>query len=300
VDADDPATAEQAGHALADYTPFLNPHALEGARIGVLHEGVVFPLGTPMPPEIHAIEDAAIATLKAQGATIVDPADIHLGPWFDAEFPALLCEFKSDIASYLQTYTGPGYPKTLQELIDFNTAHTDLEGPSATIPWNNALWDIAESTNGRDADCAAQRAIATPGARAAIDAALAANDLDAIIAPTNNPAWVTDPVNGDDLSLLVSPTSPPAVSGYPHITVPAGYVGSLPVGLSFMGGRGSEPKLIGFAYAFEQATHVRVPPQFLASTSASSSAATTAKPAHGNAGLNPANRERRTILRAPR
>jgi amidase len=273
VDANDPATGDQAGHAFRDYTRFLDPHALQGARIGVLHEGVVFPLGTPMPPEIQAIVDDAIATLEAQGATVVDPADIHLGAWFDAEFPALVCEFKTDIETYLTTYTGPGYPKTLQGLIDFNNAHTDLEGPSASIPWNNDLWEASEATNGRDAECAAQRAIATPGARAAIDQALAENDLDAIIAPTNNPAWVTDPVNGDNFSVLVSPTSPPAVSGYPHITVPAGYVGPLPVGLSFMGGRWSEPELIGFAYDFEQATHVRVPPRFLATTGDAASAA---------------------------
>jgi amidase len=265
IDADDPATAEQAGHAFTNYVQFLDANALQGKRIGVLREGVVFPAGTPMPPEIEAILQDAVATLEAQGATVVDPADIHLGPWFDNEFPALLCEFKSDIASYLGTYTGPAYPKTLADLIAFNEAHPDLEGPSADIPWNNDLWEIAESTNGRDADCDALRAISTPGAREAIDAALAENHLDAIIAPTNNPAWVTDPVNGDDFSLLVSPTSPPAVSGYPHITVPAGYIGGLPVGLSFMGTRWTEPQLLGYAFDFEQASRARVPPTFIPS-----------------------------------
>jgi amidase len=289
IDPNDPATAEQAGHALSDYTTFLNAHALEGARIGVLHEGTVFPPGTPTP-EIDAIMADVIDTLEDQGATVVDPAEIHLGPWADAEFPALLCEFKSDIASYLQTYTAPGYPKTLADLIAFNEANTDLEGPSAEIPWNNALFEAAEETGGRDADCAAQRAIATPGARAAIDAALAENDLDAIIAPTNGPAWVTDPVNGDDLSLFVGSSSPSAVSGYPDITVPAGYIGPLPINVSFIGPRWDEGQLIGFAYDFEQATRVRVPPQFLPTLGASG------KPGHGHHGLDPAERQQRVRL----
>ncbi len=291
IDPNDPATVEQVGHARTDYTPFLDRHALEGARIGVLHEGTVFPPGTPTP-EIDAIMADVIATLEDQGATVVDPADIHLGPWADAEFPALLCEFKSDIASYLETYTAPGYPKTLADLIAFNEAHTDLEGPGDEIPWNNALFEAADETGGRDADCAAQRAIATPGAREAIDDALAENDLDAIIAPTNSAAWVTDPVNGDDLSLFVGSSGPSAVSGYPDITVPAGHVGPLPIGVSFIGTRWDEGRLIGFAYDFEQASRVRVPPQFLPTLGAS------AMPGHGHGhhDLDPADRQQRTLL----
>ena len=99
---------------------------------------------------------------------------------------------------------------------------------------------------------------------------MAEHDLDAIIAPTNGPAWLTDPVNGDlggDFSTFVGSSSPSAISGYASITVPAGFVASLPVGVSFIGGRWDEPELIGFAYDFEQATHVRIPPAFLASTS---------------------------------
>ncbi len=169
---------------------------------------------------------------------------------------------------YLKTYTGPGYPKTLQDLIDFNNDHPELESGAPESNWNSLVFDLAQETNGRDADCAAQRAIATPGARAAIDGLMAAENLDAIIAPTNSPAWVTDPVNGDlggDFSTFIGSSGPPAVAGYPNVTVPAGFVGPLPVGVSFIGGRWDEPTLIGLAYAFEQATHVRVPPEFIPS-----------------------------------
>ena len=175
-----------------------------------------------------------------------------------------MCEFKTDIASYLETYTGAGYPKTLQDLIDFNNAHPELEGP-----WNNLVFDLAQETGGRsDPACTAAREATTPVVQAAIDDVMAANDLDAIVAPTNNPAWVTDPVNGDTFAGFISSSSPAAVAGYASITVPSGYVGPLPVGVSFIGGRWDEPTLIGLAYAFEQATHVRVPPRFAASTSA--------------------------------
>ena len=274
VDPADGATAAQAGKALSDYTRFLDKNALRGARIGVWREGTVFPPGTPTP-EVDAIMATTIATLEAQGATIVDPANIDLGAANDTEFPALLCEFKSDIASYLAANTAAGYPKTLQDLIDFNDAHKALEED----PWNNAVFELAQETNGRDADCAALRAVATPTAQAAIDDLMAADNLDAIIAPTNSPAWVTDPVNGDDLSIFVGSSGPGAVAGYPDITVPAGFVGHLPVGVSFMGGRWSEPELIGLAYAFEQASHVRVPPTFLASES--TAAATRGPATHG-------------------
>jgi len=125
---------------------------------------------------------------------------------------------------------------------------------------------MAQDTGGRDADCAAQRAAATPPVREAIDSLMASENLDAIVALTNGPAWVTDPVNGDDFSTFVGSSSAAAISGYPDITVPAGHVGPLPIGITFIGGRWDEPTLISLAYSFEQATHVRVAPQFLAST----------------------------------
>jgi amidase len=274
IDANDAATADQAGHAFTNYSQFLDNDALDGARIGVWSEGTVFATD-PNDPRIAAVDAVmadAIKALEDQGATIVDPANIDIGPAGAQELFALECEFKTDIAAYLQKYTAAGYPKTLAGLLAFNAAHRDLEGPSesAGIPWNDQIWLDAEATGGRgDADCDAARAALTPAAQTAIDDVMEANDLDAIVAPTNGPAWVTDPVNGDDFSLFIGSSGPSAVAGYGSITVPAGYVGPLPIGISFIGGRWSEPDLIGFAYDFEQATHVRVPPQFLPTLSAS-------------------------------
>jgi amidase len=265
VDPADAATADQVGHAYTKYTQVLDKHALEGARIGVWREGTYDPT---ISPEVDAIMNATVAKLQAEGATIVDPTRIPIEPAYVPEFSALLCEFKTDIASYLAAHTAAGYPKTLQDLIDFNNAHPGLEG-GGNSHWNSAIFDQAQATGGRaSADCVAARQQATSIAQAAINDTMAANNLDAIIAPTNGPAWVTDPVNGDlggDFSKFVGSSSPSAIAGYGSITVPAGYVGHLPIGVSFIGGRWSEPQLIGFAYDFEQATHVRVPPTFIPS-----------------------------------
>jgi amidase len=273
VDPDDPATAEQVGNAFSDYTPFLDANALQGARIGVWREFSFEVGGVPVDENVSAIMDETIAALEAAGATVVDPADITFGDWANAEFPALLCEFKTDIATYLETYTegtnpvtGEPYPTTLQGLINFNNDHPELESGAPESNWNSLIFDLAQETGGRDADCAAQRAIATPGAQAAIDDLMATQNLDAIVAPTNGPAWLTDPVNGDlggDFSTFIGSSGPPAVAGYANVTVPAGFVGPLPVGVSFIGGRWDEPTLLGLAYAFEQATQVRVPPAFI-------------------------------------
>jgi amidase len=268
VDPADPATAAQAGHAFTDYTAFLDDEALDGARIGVWRAGTYDP--ALVGPVVEPILEDVIDALEDEGATVVDPTDIDLSATAN-EFPALLCEFKTDIATYLQTYAkgtnpktpGRAYPQTLAELIAFNQRHPRLEGP-----WNDAVFEAAEATNGRDADCAALRASTTPPVQAAIDKVMADNDLDAIVALTNGPAWPTndDPTEGDldgHFEYFVGSSSAAAVSGYADITVPAAYVEGLPVGITFIGGRWAEPALIGLAYDYEQATQVRVPPQFI-------------------------------------
>ena len=174
--------------------------------------------------------------------------------------------------TYLETYVdgtnpvdGEPYSQTLAELLEFNEAHPDLEGP-----WDSFLFELGVATNGRDAACAALRAGVTPPVQDEIDQVMADNDLDAIIALTNTPAWVTndDPEGGDfaatdGFANFVGSSSAAAVSGYADITVPAAYHGVLPMGITFIGGQWEEPELIGLAYDFEQATEVRVPPTFI-------------------------------------
>jgi len=268
VDPNDPATAAQAGHAFTDYTQFLNDKTLQGARIGVWRAGTYDP--TLVGPIVEPILANTIAALKAQGATVVDPTDIDLSAANANELGALLCEFKTDIATYLHTYvhgtnpvSGQAYPQTLADLIAFDAAHPNLEGP-----WNDLIFELAEETNGRDADCTALRQATTPPTQAAIDQLMAANHLDAIIALTNGPAWPTndDPNEGDlngHFEYFVGSSTAAAVSGYADITVPTGYDQGLPLGITFIGGRWAEPKLLGLAFDYEQATHVRVPPQFI-------------------------------------
>jgi amidase len=265
IDPDDPATAGQAGNAFTDYTQFLDDGSLEGATIGVWRAGTY---GPSMAAIVEPILADVIEALEAEGATVVDPTDINLDGAAN-EFAALKCEFKTDIATYLQTYTGAGYPKTLADLIAFNDDNPDLEGP-----WNQVVFTDSEATNGRDGACAALRASVTPVIQAAVDDAMAqSGGLDAIIALTNGPAWVTndDPNGGDTAATngfadFVGSSTAAAATGYADITVPAGFAGELPVGITFIGGAWDEPALIGFAYDFEQATQVRVPPRFLSTT----------------------------------
>src|SRR3954465_7513554 len=258
IDSNDPATAAQAGNAFTDYTQFLNVNALKNARIGVWRNGtladpaLVGPIANPLLAHV-------IGELKAQGATIVDPADIDLTATSN-ELGALLCEFKTDIATYLHTYvhgTNPvshaAYPQTLAGLIAFDEAHPNLEGP-----WNDVIFQLADATNGRDAACAQLRADTTPPVQAAINQLMADNNLDAIIALTNGPAWPTndDPNEGDltvHFEYFVGSSTAAAVSGYPDITVPAGDDAGLPLGITFIGGRWASAQPLGGPVAYRPA-----------------------------------------------
>jgi amidase len=246
----DPATAQADAHK-TDYARFLDANALKGKRIGVVRKLAGYDPGT------DRVLDKAIAALRHAGATVVDKVEIpHLNDYGDAENTVLSYEFKDHLNKYLATRKGlPVH--TLADLIAWNTAHKDRE-----LPWfGQELFEQSEKrgplTEKKYRDALAKcRKLAGPG----IDAALRKDHLDALLAPTLGPAWTTDLVNGDHVT--GGSSSPAAVAGYPDITVPAGFVHGLPVGVSFFAGKWSEPTLIGVAYAFERATHARRDPQF--------------------------------------
>jgi amidase len=199
--------------------------------------------------------DAAIVVMKAQGAIIVDPVELknpdQLG---EAEFTVLLYEFKAGINAYLASR--PGAPQTLADLIKFNA--TD---PNELAHFGQETFDKAQA-KGPLTDREYRKALAMSkrlAGRNGIDAALRKNHLDALLAPTAGLAWTTDLVNGDHYT-GGSASGAAAIAGYPHITVPAGFVEGLPVGVSFIGGPWSEPTLIRIAYSYEQATRARRPP----------------------------------------
>ena len=247
VDRHDPATRAQRGHVFKNYTRFLRRNALKGARIGVWRKG-----NFGLSPETDRVMRTAIARLRKLGAKIVDPANIKIAPAFGPEGTALNSEFKHDIRKYLRTYTKPGYPKSLKGLIRFNRHHRAKE-----MHWFGQEVFLAAQASGPLTSPAYKKARhkATSIARHAINSTMRKFNLDAIVAPTNSPAWTTDLVNGDHFSIGTS--TPSAVAGYPDLTVPAGYTDHLPIGMSFIGRKWSEPRLIALAYSWEHATHVR-------------------------------------------
>ncbi len=247
----------------ADYRAFLNPNGLQGARIGVVRdfEG--------SSPHADAIFDSAVTAIGNAGAALVDPvsfphlADINSGT---AEFTVLLFDFKIDIANYLKTRTGvPIASPTLQALIDFNNANADKEMPF----FAQEIFDLA---NLFSSDPKATQPLGLSyneslaidqkiGATEGIDLLLKNNNLDALVAGTDNPAWPTDLINSDHF--VFGTSSPCAIVGYPIINVPAGMTFGVPVGISFMGTAFSEPTLIRLASGFEAVTQARQKPQFL-------------------------------------
>ena len=254
IDSRDPITKLGDGKGMKDYSKSFDPNGLRGARIGVQRKSHGF------NDAVDKLMHDCIDVLKRLGATVIDPADIPTqGKFDDSEFEVLLYEFKADLNAYLASL-GPSAPvKSLKEIIDFNEKNRDRElryfGQDIMIkaqakgPLTERKYRLALAKN--------LRLTRTEG----IDAVMTKHRLDAIIAPTGGPAWPTDLVNGDHYTGGYSSAS--AVAGYPHITVPAGYVFGLPVGISLFGRAWSEPKLVKYAYAFEQATKARHVPRFL-------------------------------------
>jgi len=255
-DPSDPATNRRTGGpADGDYTTFLDPRGLRGARIGVARKHV-----WGYSPEADRVCEAALDVLHNAGAVLVDPADIpHYGEYDDDEFQVLVYEFKADLNAYLAAWAPDAPSKTLADLIAFNSREHDRE----LRYFGQEIFEMAEDKGPLtdqaylDAVAKCARLSRTEG----LDALFDQYKLDAIVAPTGGPAWTTDLVNGDHFSGASS--TPGAVSGYPHINVPAGYTFGLPVGLTFLGRPWSEGTLLKFAFAFEQAANARRPPRFL-------------------------------------
>lgn len=255
IDANDAVTKDSAGKAQPDYTKFLDANGLRGARIGVARK--FFGFSEP----VDKLMSEALDVMKRLGAEIIDPADIPTtGKFSDAETEVLLFEFKTDLNAYLERL-GPKSPvHSLQEIISFNERNASRE-----MPYFGQDLMIKAQAKGPLTSPAYLKALKTCrdlARKQGLDALMTLHKLDALVAPTAGPAWLIDLPNGDH-SGGGDITGPPAVAGYAHITVPAGYVFGLPVGLSFVGGAYSEPVLIRLAYAFEQATKHRKPPKFL-------------------------------------
>jgi len=248
ADASDPAAAERP-ESIPAYATDLSADALQGARIGVVRSYS----GAGDNPYVDDVFDAAVEAMRAAGAEIVDPIEIETRGMGAAEYEVLLYEFKADLAAYFATAGAP--VSSLADVIAFNDEHADEVMPF----FGQEIMHMAEEKGPLTDEAylealAKSKQIARDGIRTAIDE----NDLDALVAPTNGPAWMTDHVNGDHFSVGSSALA--AVSGWPSVTVPSGYAFDLPLGVSFVGKAFEERRLIELAYAFEQATKARHAP----------------------------------------
>jgi amidase len=247
ADPEDPDSVA-AEPAKPDYTATLTADALQGKRIGVIRNYY----GSDKP-KVKKVFDTAIEALRAAGAEIVDGIEFEFEDAWTAESEVLAYEFKTDLKKYFERSVAPY--STLAEIIEFNENNAD-----AVMPHFGQERMLNAEEKGPLTDEAYLEALATAKkvSQESIDGALAEHKLDALIAPTNGPSWMTDHANGD--SFHVSSSSYAAISGYPSITVPAGAIAGLPIGMSFIGTAFKEQELIEMAYAFEQATHARLPP----------------------------------------
>jgi amidase len=248
----DPATAASAARPVPPLDQVLRADGLRGVRIGVARNLAGF------NAEVDRQFEQALAALREAGAELIDPATLaNQGKFSDAEFDVLRYEFKAGLEAYLATL-GPAAPvRTLEALIAFNARERER-----VMPWfGQELLEqsVAKGPLTEPAYRAARESSFRMAAIEGIDAALAVHRLDALVFPSNGPAWVTDLVNGDRFT--GGDTSYAAVAGYPSVTVPMGAIHELPIGLSFVGTAWSDFALLRFAYAFEQATRHRRPPR---------------------------------------
>lgn len=252
VDPSDPVTAS-GPDGIPDYAAALSASALHGKRIGVLRNY----WGAGDDPKAEAVFDQAIQTLKASGAEIVDPIELDIDGMWEAEDVAFSYELKAGIDGYLQS-SGASV-RSLEDVIRFNA-----ENAAAVMPFFGQEVLEASQKMGPLSEAAYRKALADSKriSQAAIDGALKSHGIDAIIAPANSPAWLTDHINGD-VGFGLSSSSYAAVSGYASVTVPAGFVHGLPIGVSFIAGAYSDKQLIDMAYAFEQASKSRRAPEGL-------------------------------------
>jgi len=259
VDPRDSASNASQGKSFTDYAQFCDPNGLKGARIGVARKYFGF------NDAVDALMEQSLDVMKKQGATLIDPADVEtLGKFDESELLVFMYELKSDLNAYLAGL-GPNSPvKTLKEIIDFNDRNREKEMPyfgqdlflkaEAKGPLTEKAYLDALEKN--------HQLARTEG----IDATMDKHHLDAMVAPTGGPAWITDLVNGDHVAGGSSNAA--AVAGYPNVNVTAGFISGLPVGISFFGRAWSEPTLIRLAFAFEQATKARQSPRFLSTVGA--------------------------------
>jgi amidase len=254
ADPDDKATAASSGH-IADYAAALRTDGLKGKRIGVARNF----FGSN--DAVDAIIEQELAVLKSQGAILVDVKVPNVGKYNASELQVLLYEFAPGLEAYLKAYAPHAPIKNMADVIAFNEKNAAREMPY----FKQEHLIAAQAKPGLDAR-EYRDALANDlrySREEGIDQVLKEHKLDALVAPTGGPAWLTDYINGDHYGGSFS--SPAAVAGYPHITVPAGYTRGLPVGISFVGTAWTEASLIGMAYAYEQASKRRRPPTYPAS-----------------------------------
>ena len=252
IDPKDPAMGAPERNAYDDYRPFLKRDALKGARIGVVRDLAGY------KPGVDQVLEQALAAMRAQGAVIVDPVKMPRLKEIGAdEWEVLQYEFKDGLNAYLASLPpGGAKARTLAELIAFNQREAERE----LKQFGQDVF-VSSQAKGPLTDKAYRKARARSWRKAGpegIDQALREHQLDALVAPTTGAAWTMDYVNGDHY--VGGSSTAAAVAGYPNISVPAGFDRGLPIGISFFAGAWSEPRLLGLAYAFEQATGARKPP----------------------------------------